>query len=323
MEIRKLAFVVALSVLFSCFLNTEMKARDGQNKKPTEAPKMDIGFCIDTTGSMQAEIDIVKAKVKELVAKLASGKPTPDVRVAMVAFRDRGDDYVTKVYPFTDDIDKFVKDITSLRAKGGGDSPEALNQALHVSINDLAWDKSSKTAKMLFLIGDAGPKHYKQDYDWRVESRKAISNGIQINTIGCDGLEHFPPDKGTGVFEKIAKLADGKFELLAYKSTVTAGDGSTREMIIAGGKSYELDSSLEKSEWKKGAKELVSKGRAKLVRSPGSYAGKALGSSRAASFAATAGASARVDRKVSNLDSILIDAAKKRAKQSLKIKYED
>lgn len=335
MEGKKLGILVAVTLILTYLSGKELAAKNNvksdNNKVKNELkvkPRMDIAFCIDTTGSMQAEIDMVKAKVKELVSKLATGDPTPDVRVGLVAFRDRSDSYVTKVYDFTDDIDKFVKDISNLQARGGGDSPEAVNQALHAAVNELQWDDAKKTSKILFLIGDAGPKEYPNDFKWDQESKKAIAKGIQINTIGCNGLENFQPEKGIDVFKKIAKLADGQFELLAYKQTVTRADGSKSTIVRAGGDSFEV-AAESAGDWKEGASRLVKSGKAKRMRS--SYfasrrapmAGAVAGSADGELPAASPYVSGSVDRKVNNLDSILIRAAKKKAEKDLSVKYDE
>ena len=328
MEGKKLGLLVAFTLIFSYVSGLQMNAKEEQQSKDKvvvekkKRPRMDIAFCIDTTASMQGEIDIVKSKVKELVAKLASGKPTPDIRVALVAFRDRGDQYVTKEYEFTDDIDQFVKDINELDAQGGGDGPESVNEALHVAVNNLGWDKSNKTAKMMFLIGDAGPNKYQGDYDWAKESKNAIARGIQINTIGCDGLEAFPQAEGVNVFKQIAKLAEGKFELLAYKQTVTRSNGSKATLLRAGGESYEVDASAA-ADWKEGASSLVAEGKAKKVASPlGRSYSKGRSMYAAAAGSPMAEVASPVDRSSNNLDSILINAAQRKAESALDVKYE-
>lgn len=304
-------------------------------EKKKERPHMDLAFCIDTTGSMQGEIDMVKAKVKDLVAKLSTGKPAPIVRVGLVAFKDRGDTYVTKVYPFSDDIDKFVKDISNLEASGGGDGPESVNEALHVSVNSLLWDESNKTAKLLFLIGDAGPHFYQNDYKWDEESKKAIAKGIQINTLACDGLQS-SGDDGLAVFQKIAKLTDGQFENLAYRQIVKDASGKDTTIISSGGASYRVAEAAA-ADWKRGAKELSIAGKAKpiSVASYGLARSKASrGSVSGAMYGAPAGggmveadmdmASAApppVNRKDSNLDSLMYDAAMKKAREKLNVGY--
>ncbi|MCU0778268.1 MAG: hypothetical protein MUF86_11450, partial [Akkermansiaceae bacterium] len=39
------------------------------------------------------EIDLVKAKLQDMVRKISAGQPRPDVRYGLVAYRDKGDEY--------------------------------------------------------------------------------------------------------------------------------------------------------------------------------------------------------------------------------------
>src|SRR5229473_92651 len=54
-------------------------------------PKIEVVFCLDTTGSMGGLIDGAKAKIWAICNQIAGGKPTPDLKVGLVAFRDKGD----------------------------------------------------------------------------------------------------------------------------------------------------------------------------------------------------------------------------------------
>jgi len=348
MKPRSIGTLAAVTFLLTTAAGVQLCAKETEPEdKPVreqvvKRPRMDLAFCIDTTGSMQGEIDMVKEKVKELVAKLASGKPAPDIRVGMVAFRDKGDRYVTRTYQFTQDIDNFVAEISSLDADGGGDSPEAVTEALKASVDELSWDDSKKTAKLLFLIGDAGPKSY--GLSWRDVSQSAIARGIQINTIGCDGLTGFPQAQGVDVFKEIARLADGRFEQLSYRQEVARADGSRSVIVKSGDRAYEL-SSTAAGEWKKGAARLMAAGKASPLPAAAEMAAPARAGRRASmsSFAAPAGSyaadgmmmegalagagaggggGAGFDRRVNNLDSVLLDAALDKAESSLKVKYE-
>ena len=306
---------------------------DEAPKTGAERPYLDLAFCIDTTGSMGGEIEMVKKKTKDLVAKLASGKPAPIVRVGLVAYRDRGDDYVTKVFPFSDDIDKVVKDITALNAAGGGDTPEAVNQGLHAALNDLEWSKNKKASKLLFLIGDAGPHIYPGDFNWETEAKNAISRGIQINTIGCDGLD----SSGTGVFEKIAKLSDGAYETLAYRQEIVNEEGKRETLITSGGATYRVKAGAEAA-WKSGARDLAAKGLAvaapaprepmvsgtkSLMRASMSVPGSMMRSRAMVEEGAAGGyaASYSVNRGDSNLDDLMLNAAKGKLKKDSSIMY--
>src|SRR5436305_3114491 len=95
-----------------------------QEKKPggkpadnRGGPEVEVVFCLDTTGSMGGLIDAAKKKVWAICNQIAAGKPTPRLRVGLVAFRDRGDAYVTKVHDLTDDLDGVYANLMSLKAE--------------------------------------------------------------------------------------------------------------------------------------------------------------------------------------------------------------
>jgi hypothetical protein len=289
---------------------------------------MDLAFCIDTTGSMQNEIDMVKTKTKELVAKLSTGKPVPIVRVGLVAYRDRGDQYVTKVFPFTDNIDQVVKDISSLQAAGGGDGPESVNEGLHVALNTLEWTTDKGAAKLLFLIGDAPPHFYINDYKWEDESKNAIARGIQINPIACRGLENYPAAAGTQVFQQIAKLTDGKYDTLSYRQEVAAADGKKTTVVTRGGAAYSVDARA--GDWKsavasghmdKLAMPMASPAPMAMYAARGGYGGGVRGSIMRTTPVAGVAASGPDSRADSNLDEIVLDAARAKAKKDLNVHY--
>lgn len=342
-----LSLLTVFGVGLAGFAEPEKTEKSDKTEKVISArPHMDLAFCIDTTGSMQNEIDSVKSKVKALVAKLAEGKPAPVVRVGMVAFRDRGDQYVTKVFQFTEDIDKFVKDVADLKADGGGDGPEAVNQGLHAAVNDLSWSKEEKTAKLVFLIGDAPPHQYAGDFKWDTEAKAAISRGIQINTISCAGLESYPQKDGIEVWQQIAKLSDGKYEALTYHKEVMTASGEKETMVSAGGTTYRVKGARG-ADWRKGVASLAAEGAVdKMTAAPmarpsgiampmsfaavgmgfgGADGAKAVGRSASLSRAKTEvssyGAADSIGRGDSNLEDIVLGAARERAAKLLKVDY--
>lgn len=325
---KTLSLVMAAACAFTA---ATINKTDAVAKEAAGRPHMDLAFCIDTTGSMQNEIDMVKTKTKELVAKLSTGKPAPIVRVGLVAYRDRGDEYVTKVFPFSDNIDQVVKDISSLKAAGGGDGPESVNEGLHVALHSLDWSDNKDTAKLLFLIGDAGPHDYPNDYKWDDESKKAIGRGIQINTIACSGLESYPGMNGVDVFKQIAKLTDGKYDTLAYRSEIVDAHGKRETIVTAGGATYRMRAG--EKDWKTAAADgrmdraVVSRSLAAppppMVARGGAYPASSLaGAMRAEAAAGGARDSYNSpSRADSNLDEIVLGAARAKAKKQLNVSY--
>ena len=168
---------------------------------------VDVVFVLDTTGSMRGLINAAKEKIWSIANTLASAKPTPDISMGLVGYRDRGDDYVTRVYPLSDDLDAVYKDLMDYETGGGGDGPESVNQALDEAITKLGWNQNHKTYRVVFLVGDAPPHmDYADDVKFPQTCERAAKAGISINTIQCGGLRSTTP-----FWTKIAQLAEGRY----------------------------------------------------------------------------------------------------------------
>ena len=120
---------------------------------------IDLVLVIDTTDSMQSVLEDVKREVRAFIGDLQ--QMVPASRVAVVAYRDKGDEYVTKVLPLTSDLDKVYTTLMDYRADGGGDTPEDVRRALAEGVAQAGWAKDATqlqhTAQILFLVGDAPP----------------------------------------------------------------------------------------------------------------------------------------------------------------------
>jgi len=227
-------------------------------------PRIDVAFALDTTGSMGDEIDVVKEKIVDIARNISAGQPRPDVRFGIVAYRDRGDVYLTKAFPFSREIADVQKTLRSLDANGGGDEPEAVAEGLYAAVHELQWDFAKDTARMIFLIGDAGPHQYPDGKDWRKVTSEAAEKGITISVIGCSGLSA----SGERVFEKIAKMADGQMTHLTYTRVARASDGRKYSVLNEGGKTWVADRELSESDWKKGVDALAKEGKVRAAASP-------------------------------------------------------
>ncbi len=162
-------------------------------------PVIDIAFILDTTGSMGEEIDAVKDTIRQVAAGI-DGLGV-DVRIAMVEYRDRGDSYVTRVHPFTGDLQRFAAAVAAIDADGGGDLPESVNAGLHDGVARLAWSPTS-AARLAFLIGDAPPHlDYAQDISYTTSAKLAARRGIQLYTVAASGMDLL----GQVVFRQVAQ----------------------------------------------------------------------------------------------------------------------
>jgi len=195
------------------------------------APRIDVVFLLDATGSMGDEIDAVKEKIQEMISEIALGDPAPDVRFGIVAYRDRGDESVTAVYELTRDIDRIVGNLGRIEANGGGDYPESLNEALHVTVHELNWEMAEEVSRLVFLIADAPPHlDYPDDFDYREEYQMALEKGIVLHAIGASGLD----EEGERIFREIAQGTGGEFQWLAYETRYVDQDGMDVIVVIEG-----------------------------------------------------------------------------------------
>jgi len=155
-----------------------------------ERPKIEVVFVIDTTGSMSGLIKAAKEKIWSIANTMATSNEAPDIKMGLVAFRDRGDAYVTQVTDLSSDLDSIYATLLDFQANGGGDGPESVNKALYDAVNGISWSQDSGTYKTIFLIGDAPPHmDYQDEVQYPVTLGVAQQKGITINTIQCGGSE--------------------------------------------------------------------------------------------------------------------------------------
>ncbi len=180
------------------------------------APKVEVAFVLDTTGSMGGLIAGAKAKIWYIANQIVLGEPRPRVRMALVGYRDKGDEYVTKVTQMTDNIDQVHSDLMAFQANGGGDGPEHVNKGLYDAVNSLSWSSDDSTLKIIYLVGDYPPHDEYTDTPKYAELAKAaIEKGIYINTVLCGGNEDTAK-----VWREVARLAEGRYFQIAQDGGV-------------------------------------------------------------------------------------------------------
>jgi hypothetical protein len=195
-------------------------------------PRIEVAFVLDATGSMGPYIDDARSRIRTVAADLSQGEPRPDVRYALVAYRDKGDDFVTRITPFTGDVSVMHAALTQLGAEGGGDTPEAALEALRDALEKLKWSpvapKSAKAAtpeapvlRLVYLIGDAAPQHYADSPSEDALAKLALRKGITVQSIICGD----PGPDGRGFFERVAAHSEGRAVSLADAGRRAEGGG--------------------------------------------------------------------------------------------------
>jgi hypothetical protein len=165
-------------------------------------------------------------------------RPRPDLRFGLVTYRDYGDAYVVAKVDFTENVRTFSRQLSDLRAAGGGDYPEALNEALHASIHDMDW-RAEDTVRLIFLVADAPPHlDYSQDFDYAQEMAVAAANGIKIFPIAASGTD----DQAEFIFRQIAQFTQARFIFLTYEGPAQAGEpGDVSTMNVSSYGVQDLD----------------------------------------------------------------------------------
>ncbi|MBE6903997.1 MAG: VWA domain-containing protein [Ruminococcaceae bacterium] len=164
-------------------IKLDLKAQNEKTKK------LDLMLTIDTTGSMGDELEYLKKELQSVVSAVASQNSELQIRLSVNFYRDTQDIYVVRAFPFTEDINKAVKNLNAQFSGGGGDTPEAVDEALADSIFGHEWEKES--VKIMFLVLDA-PAHYerKEVRESLAKSiKEASSMGIRIIPIASSGVD--------------------------------------------------------------------------------------------------------------------------------------
>lgn len=172
----------------------------------TARPKIDVVFVLDTTGSMSGLIQTAKEKIWSIATTMASAQQAPEIRIGLVAYRDRGDSYVTKVVDLSADLDSVYATLMDFEAGGGGDTPESVNKALYDAVHNMAWSQEEQTYQVIFLVGDAPPHMDYNEVRYPEIVASALEKGIVVNTIQCGDMP-----VTVAPWTQIASLSHGVF----------------------------------------------------------------------------------------------------------------
>jgi uncharacterized protein YegL len=181
--------------------------------------RLDLVFLIDATGSMGDEIAKLKASMRAMAQQIAQLPARPDVCWGLVSYRDRGDAYLTRTHDFTGDLGTFQHQLASVQAHGGGDTPEALNEALHEAVHRLNWRRDA--ARMVVLVADAPPHLDYGGPQYDRDMQAALAKGIKLFAVGASGLDPV----GEYIYRQLAQYTAGRFVFLTYRDAHDAGSG--------------------------------------------------------------------------------------------------
>lgn len=178
------------------------------------AKPVDIAICLDTSGSMDGLIDAARQKLWGIVSDLATAKPRPALRVALLSFGNDGYEaesgWVRVLVPFTTDLDEVSKQLFALTTNGG---TEFVGRVVNKAATDLDWTSDPGAMKLIIVAGNEGADQ-DQQVTYQTACGSAIGKGIMVNAIYCgDANDSIAP-----AWRDVAKLADGEFAAIDQNS---------------------------------------------------------------------------------------------------------
>jgi Mg-chelatase subunit ChlD len=188
--------------------------------------RLDLVFLIDATGSMGDEIGKLKASLRSIANEVARLPSRPDICFGLVAYRDRGDEFLVRRHDFTNDLSAFQSVLDALQANAGGDYPEAMNEALHETVHRLSWRGTGAT-RMVVLLADAPPHLDYGGPQYDEDMMVALGKGIKVFSVGASGLDK----QGEYIQRQIAQYTGGRFVFLTYREARNPGSGPGRETV--------------------------------------------------------------------------------------------
>ena len=167
----------------------ELQLSEAENKLNV----IEIMFVVDVTGSMGDELEFLKAEVADVINRIAANDSETVIKLAMLFYRDTDDDVPFDYYDFTtvttpSGLAAQQEALDKQRASGGGDYPEAVDDALSIAVGK-QWSTGA-TTKIIFHVLDA-PAHGNAANKQKLAAatEKAAELGIRICPIICSGSD--------------------------------------------------------------------------------------------------------------------------------------
>lgn len=161
------------------------KAKGAAPEASTTAPVLEIGFVVDTTGSMGDELQYLKTEIRSIAQEIGRQHPNVDQRYGLVVYRDQTDEYLVRHHDF-EPLDDFVTHLGAYGAGGGGDFPEAMDAGMQ-AMSNLQWS-GEDAAKLVFVLADAPP--HAAGYETYVHATGSLaSKDVSVYPVASSGVE--------------------------------------------------------------------------------------------------------------------------------------
>ncbi|MCX6578745.1 MAG: VWA domain-containing protein [Candidatus Aminicenantes bacterium] len=197
-----LIVMVGLAALFAA-------PSSAQQDKPKPKPLIQLAILLDTSNSMDGLIDQAKTQLWKIVNEMALAKQqgaSPRLEVALYEYGNdglpAGESFMRLIVPLSEDLDRISEELFKLKTNGGS---EYCGTVIQSASDSLKWSKNNNDLKAIFIAGNEPFTQGQVDY--KNSCKKAITNGIIVNTIFCGNFQ-----EGVNTqWKDGADLADGKY----------------------------------------------------------------------------------------------------------------
>lgn len=180
---------------------------DDQSQVATDTP-IDVMFVIDSTGSMTDELQFLQTELSDIISAITAQRS--NINIGLVFYRDYGDDYIVRAYDFSANLNGVQLNLNQEYASGGGDYPEAMDQALQAAIG-ADWRSSSR--KVLFLLADAPPHSDRMRATWAAAEQARLKN-IHLVPVAASGVG----EDAEYIMRSVAALTSSRYLFLTDDS---------------------------------------------------------------------------------------------------------
>jgi len=201
----------------------------------TDVPELDLVFMCDCTGSMGSYIESAKQNIRSIIEAVKASEKR-DVRFALVLYKDFNDAFVSKKYPWTTKTSEAFSYVSEMYADGGGDTPEAVAEALN-DVNNLEYRK--KAVRICVLVADAPPhgigepgdSYPDRGLDIMQIANDMVTKEIIVYSVGVEpqlGSSRW----GRDFYKALSSMTGGKY--------IALGQANLLPKVIVGGAEEEL-----------------------------------------------------------------------------------
>jgi HEAT repeat protein len=165
---------------------------------------LDLVLVLDATASMAPVVQATKRRLVVVMNRLRD--IVPNLRVRIVAYRDKGDAFLTVASPLTHSARVLEDYLACIPADGGGDPEEAVLAGLRRAMSTTPWRDGAH--RVVILFGDAPPhERHRTLLETSLKEFKGTVHTVHASRVFGRGV----PSSVAKSFAEIAQWGGGRF----------------------------------------------------------------------------------------------------------------